>query len=153
MSRQNAEEEKSTLPASKIVWGRQKIHPAVEITPWQSRQKALPTEKLIQALWRSKNDESQIIWHKWGNLPCKKKKVNRGFVQPRLSQECLVSLALSQSFAMQWACLSFILMQIKNCTGSSAVMYTRPPDGWKWTYVELQQPGVWQQNQSRKKPT
>lgn len=32
---------------------------AVEITPWQSRQKALPTEKLIQALWRSKSDEEE----------------------------------------------------------------------------------------------
>lgn len=34
-------------------------------------------------------------------------------------------------------------------------MQLRPPDFQlipKWTYAELQQPGVWQQNQTRKKP-
>lgn len=50
----------------------------MEITSWQSGQKALPTEKLIQALWSSKNDE-ELPNHlaQVGKATLKKKKIDK----------------------------------------------------------------------------
>lgn len=154
MSRQNAEEAKSTQPASKIARERQKIHPALEITSWQSQQKALPTEKLIQALGSKKDEEEPNNLAQMGKGTLWKQEVNRqAFYNLSFHRDVFVSLSLSKTFVMQWTCLSFSPW-CKSRTVQAA-MQLRPPDFQlvpKWTYAELQQPGVQQQHQNRKKP-
>lgn len=130
MSRQNAAEEKCTQPASQIVRGRQKIH-----LLWRSPLDSPDKKRCPLKSWSKHYEEarvmkkSQIIWHKWGKL--KKKEVSRGFVQPRLSQGGLVFWSTSQKFCTAvdtpLPSLFFMLMQMKNCTGSNTITPTRPP--------------------------
>lgn len=133
-ARQSKEDRKSIL-----LWRSALDSPDKKCCPLKSWSKHYEEARMMK--------KSQIIWHKWGKLPFKKKKkVNRGFVQPRLSQGCLVSLALSKSFAMQWTCLSFSYWYKSRIV--QAAMQLCPPDLQlvpKWTYAELQQAGVWQQ--------
>lgn len=136
MSRQNAEEEKCTQPASQIVRGRQKIH-----LLWRSPLDSPDKKRCPLKSWSKHYEEArvmkknQIIWHKLGKLKKKKIDVSRGFVQPRLSQGALVFWSTSWKFhtavETPLPSLFFILMQMKNCTGSHTITPTRPPAGSK----------------------
>lgn len=116
-ARQPEEDRKSIL-----LWRSPLDSPDKKRCPLKSWSKRYEEARMVK--------KSQIIWHKWGKLPFKKK-MNRGFVQPWLSQGCLVSLALSKFRNTVDMPLSFILMQIKNCTGSNTITPTRPPAGSK----------------------
>lgn len=153
MSGQNAQE-KSTQPASKTARGRQKIHPAVEITPWQSWQKVLPTEKLIQALRRSKNGEEE---------PNHLAQVRKATL---LKKKCEQRLCATLTF-IGMSCFSSTF-QVSQRSGHASLFhidanqelyrqqhnYAHQTSSWfqNETYAELQQPGVWQQNKSRENP-
>lgn len=132
MNRQNAEEAESTQSASMIATGRQKIHPALEITPWQSRQKHCPLKSWSKHYEARRMKKSQIIWHKWESYPLKTRSEQRGFLQPQFSQRCLCLSSTFQNFCNAVdRPLFFTLMQVKNCRGSNAITPTRLPAGSK----------------------
>lgn len=150
MSRQNAEEEKSAQPASKIVRGRQKIHPAVEITSWQSWQKALHTKKLIQALRGSQHAKEE---------PKSSGTSGESSFKRREERLC----ATSTITGMSWFSSSYSVLQCRGHTSlpywrkrrtvqSNTITPTRSPAGSKMDLCWVTATRSQTANQSRKTP-
>lgn len=133
MSRQNAEEEKSTQAASKsqgdrksiLLWRSLLDSPDKKWCPLKSWSKHYVETRMMK--------KSQIIWHKWGKLHLKKEHTwtealyNLSFHR----DVCCFSSALKKFCISVDISIFFILMQIKNCTCSKAITPTRSPSGSK----------------------
>lgn len=130
MSRQNAEEAKSTQPASKRKTGNPSCSghhlltvPTKSTAHWKADPSIMKQEGWRRAKSSGTSGES---------YPLKTRSEQRGFLQPQFSQRCLCFSSTFQNFrnAVDMP-LFFTLMQVKNCTGSNAITPTRLPAGSK----------------------